>query len=150
MERMLDGSPKGTFRSLSNGVFEDALDIQVAITAERFQAWWAQENRDIVRYVSYPAESLVRLATSIRMIMSLDGVHRMSMYRPASESGALTTLHEKDHIEKTLPGLEAAYLMSRPMQMCDGAQVAMWVIEVHQGRMRSLSDPKVNVLKLTP
>ena len=53
-------------------------------------------------------------------------VDRMIIYRPATNSEALTTVYEKYHIEKTLP-------TSRPMKMCDGMEAAMWVIEVRQG-----------------
>ena len=38
----------------------------------------------------------------------------MMVYRPPTEGEALTTIYEKYHIEKTLPGLEAIYLTSRP------------------------------------
>ena len=145
MERMLFRSPKVTF-----GAFEDALDIRSAITAQRFRVWWSQECRDTVCYMSCSGESLVQLATSLRMIMALDGVDGMIIYRPAADSEALTTVYEKDHIEKTLPGLEPVYLTSRPVKMCDGTEAAMWVIEVRQGRMRSLSDPKLKILKLMP
>ena len=58
--------------------------------------------------------------------------------------------YEKDHIEKTVRGLEAVYLTTRPVKMCNGTEAAMWVIEVRQGHMRSLSDPKVKILKLMP
>ena len=120
MERMLFRCPKVTFASRSNVAFEDAFDIRVAITAERFWPWWAK-NRDSVRYVSYAGESLMQLVASVRMIMSLDGVDIMIMYRPAAESEGLTTLYEKDHIEETLPGLEAVYLTCRPFKICGGA-----------------------------
>ena len=75
-------------------------------------------------------ESLVLLAASLRMIMALDSVDRMIMYRSAADSEALTTVYEVDHIEKTLPGLEAVYLTCRPVKMCDGVESTMWVIEV--------------------
>ena len=84
------------------------------------------------------------------MIMALDSVDRMTIYRPATDSEARTTVYEKDHIEKTLPGREAVYLTSRPVKTYDGTEVAMWAIEVRQGRMRSLSDPNVKFLKLMP
>ena len=35
----------------------DALDIKVAITAGSFRAWWAQETRDVVRYISHAGVS---------------------------------------------------------------------------------------------
>ena len=82
--------------------------------------------------------------------MAFEGVDRMIMHRLAAESEALTTVYEKNHIENTPPGLEEVYLTSRPVKMGDGAHAAMWVIEVRQGRMRSLSDPKVKFLKLLP
>ena len=150
MERMLFRCPKVTFGSVPNGAFEDALDIRALITAERFRVWWSQGNRDSVRYMSCARESLVQLAAFVRMIMSVEGVDMMIVYRRAAESEALATVYEKDHIEKTLPGLEAVYLTSRPVKMCDGTQVAMWVVKVRQGRMCSRSDPKVKFLKLMP
>ena len=105
IEGMLFRSPKVTFGSAANGAFEDALDIQSAIVAERSRAWWSQV--DTVRYMSCSGESLVQLAASMRMIMALESVDRMIIYRPAADSEALTTVYEKDHTEKILPGLEA-------------------------------------------
>ena len=74
----------------------------------------------------------------------------MRVYRRAAEGEALATVYEKDHIEKTVPGLEAVYLTSRPLMMGDGTHVAMWVVEVRRCRMRGLTDPKVKLLKLMP
>ena len=127
MERMLFRSQKVTFGSMSNGAFEDALDMRTAITAERFRTWWSQEIKDTERYVWFARESLVqmalKMAASVRMIMALDGVDRMIIYRPATESEALTTVYEKDHIEKAVPRLEAVYLTSQPVKC---AAVRKW------------------------
>ena len=76
---------------------------------------------------------------------------KMIMHCPIAESEALTTVYEiENHIEKGLPGLEAVYPTSRPVKMCDNMHVAMWMIEVRQGRLRGLSAPKVKFLKLMP
>ena len=58
MERMLFRSPKFTFGLVANGAFEHALDIRCAIRAERFCAWWSQECRDTVCYMSHSRETL--------------------------------------------------------------------------------------------
>ena len=108
------------------------------------------ECRDIVRYMLHFGESPVQLVASLRMIMVLDSVDRLIIYRPTTDSEALTTVYEKDYIEKTLHGLEALYLTSRPVTICDGMEAAVWVIGVRQGRMQRLSDPKVKFLKLMP
>ena len=84
------------------------------------------------------------------MIMAVDGVDRMIIYRPTTSNEALRTVYEKDHIEKTLRGLGAVYLTSRPVKMCDGTETAMWVNEVRQARIRNVSHPKVKFLKMMP
>ena len=87
MESMLFRSPKVTFGLVAGGAFEAALDIRSAIAAERFRAWWSQECKDVVcRYMSHSGESLVRLAATLRMIMVLDSVDRMIIYRLATDS----------------------------------------------------------------
>ena len=108
-----------------------------------------KQARDAVQYVSHSGETLVQLAASVRMIMSLEGGDRMIMYHPAADAEALITVYEKDHIEKFVPGLEAVYLTSRPVWMGDG-EATLWVIEIRQSRMRCLSDPKVKFVKLMP
>ena len=77
IERMLFRVPKVTLASVSNGAFDDALDIKAAITAEHFRTWWAQETRDVVRYISHAGEALVQPSAPIRMIMVLEGLDRM-------------------------------------------------------------------------
>ena len=150
IERMLFRSPKVMFGSVANGAFEDALDVRAAVTADRFLGWWVQETRDTVRYVSHSAETLVQFATYVRMIMSPEGVDRMIMLRPTADGEALTTVYGKDHIEKSVPGLEAVYLTLRPLRVGDGPEAALWVIEIGQSRMWCLSIPKVKFLKLMP
>ena len=82
--------------------------------------------------------------------MTLEGVDRMIVYRPAAEGEALTTVYEKDHIEKTLPGLEVVYLTSCLVLMGDGTHVAMWVVEVRRCTLRGVTDPKMKFLTLMP
>ena len=77
IERMLFWMPMVTFVLVSNGAFDDALDIRAAITAEHFRTWWAQETRDVLQYISHAGEVLVQLSASIKMIYQDDcGVRR--------------------------------------------------------------------------
>ena len=140
MERMLFCFSKVTFGSMSNGSFEDALDIRTAITADMVDA--GSQGYCEICVVCWGIPGAAGCVCSDGHVM-LDGANRMIVYRPAAESEVLTMVHEKAHIEKTWPGVDAVYLASRPVKMCDSTRVAMWVIEVHQGRMRSLSDRKV-------
>ena len=63
-------------------------------------------------------------------------------------------IYEKDHIEKTLLGLEVVYLMSPPVMMGYGTHVTithtLWIVEVRHCRMRGLPNPKMKFLKLMP
>ena len=130
---------------MSNRAFEDAINTRTAITADKFRGWWSQEVRETARYLSCPGQTVVQLSASVRMIMGLAGMDKLIVYRPASESEALTTVYEKDHIEKTVPGLEAVYLTSRPVRMCDGAQAALWVIEIRQKKNAAIIRPQGQV-----
>ena len=91
IERMLFRVLKVTFGSVSNGAFDDTLDIRAALTVQHFRRWWAQETRDVVRSISHAGEALVQLLASIRMIMALEGVYRMIVYCSAVEGEALAS-----------------------------------------------------------
>ena len=101
-----------------------------------------------MRYVSY-GESLVQLAASIRRIMALDGVDRTIMHPRVAKSEALMSVFEKDHIEKTLPGLEAVYLRILPWRTSITHAATCVPLAIFTGR-DVMSDPKVKFPKLMP